>query len=328
MTEIPRTAIKLAIVGLIVGIGTYNAIGQGGMSAGDDSGASRAQIYRMGPGDVIDVTVTQNATLSRSGIRINNLGRIQLPMIDEELPAACSTERELSDLVKEKYKKFLLNPSVIVSLKEFNSSPVAVIGAVSSPGRFQLQRPTRLLELLTMVNGTSDKAGDNIELIRSRSLPFCDGSSLVIGEEAGDELVSINLSDTLKGIDGSNPFVRGGDIIRVGEYNQVRAYVTGSVRNPSALDLSEPITLSQAIAMAGGFASGAQSDKIVIRRQVAGSVNRTELVANLKEINQGKKDDVVLRPNDIIEVAGPGKLSTFFRTFLPSVTQLPLRVIP
>jgi hypothetical protein len=80
--------------------------------------------------------------------------------------------------------------------------------------------------------------------------------------------------------------------------------------------------------MAGGLSDGAQSEKIVIRRQVNGSLNRTETIVNLKEIKQQKKDDVLLRPNDIIEVPGPGKFGSFLRTLLPSFTQLPLRVIP
>ena len=112
------------------------------------------------------------------------------------------------------------------------------------------------------------------------------------------------------------------------EANQTRAFIIGSVKTPSAINLTEPITLSQAIAMSGGLAAGAQSDKILIRRQIDGSVNRSELVVSLKEIKQRKKDDILLRSNDIVEVAGPGKLATFFRTFVPQLTQLPMRVIP
>jgi polysaccharide export outer membrane protein len=249
-------------------------------------------------------------------------------MIDEEVFAACKTERELSEQIKERYKKYLLNPHVIVAIQEFNSSPVAVIGAVSSPGRFQLRRPTRVLELFTFVNGISDKAGSNVNLIRNRSLPYCEGSDLVVSEGVGDELISINLSDTLKGVEEANPYVRAGDILMVSEATLARAYVMGSVRNPSIISLSEPVTLTQAIAMSGGFASGAQSDKVVIRRQIEGSANRSEMIVSVKEVNQRKTDDVLLRPNDIVEVAGPGKFSTFLRTLVPTLTQLPLRVVP
>jgi len=293
--------------------------------AGESNGS---QDFRIGPGDVIDVVVNQNTALTRTGIRVNNNGRIQLPMIEEEVYAACKTERELSEQIKERYKKYLIDPHVIVAIREFNSSPVAVIGAVSSPGRFQLRRPTRVLELFTFVNGVSDKAGSNVNVIRNRSLPYCEGSDLVVSEGVGDELISINLSDTLRGVEEANPYVRAGDILMVSEAALARAYVMGSVKNPSIISLSEPVTLTQAIAMSGGFASGAKSDKVVIRRQIEGSTNRSEMIVSVKEVNQRKTDDVLLRPNDIVEVAGPGKFSAFLKTLVPTLTQLPLRVVP
>lgn len=323
----PPHKAKTVFAFLIAGLLAWTVLGQG--TTPDESSPTRSQNYRIGPGDVIDIVVGQSPTLSRIGVRVNNEGRIQLPMIEEDVLVACSTERELSDMIREKYKKFVINPDVIVAVKEVNSNPVAVIGAVAAPGRFQLQRPVKILELLTLVNGTSEKAGGNIEIIRNRSQPYCDGPELIAAKDVGDELISINLADTLKGIEEANPYARAGDIIRVGESDQpARAYVMGSVKTPTAVDLSEPVTLTQAIAMSGGFASGAQSDKIVIRRTIEGSLNRAEMIVNLREINQRKRDDVLLRANDIIEVAGPGKLSAFFRTFIPSLTQIPFRVIP
>jgi polysaccharide export outer membrane protein len=305
------------------------ATAQGATSGQPETPSNQSQNYRIGPGDVIDVTVSQSATLTRSGIRVNNEGMIQLAMVEEDVAAGCRTERELAEQIKERYKKFVLNPYVTVAVQQVNSNPVAMIGAVNAPGRFQMQRPVKILELLTYVNGPTEKAGTTLELIRNRSLPYCDGSKLIqAGEGVGDEVIMINLSDTFKGVPEANPYVRSGDIVRLGEADQSRAYITGNVKNATAINLTEPITLTQAIAMAGGLSDGAQSEKIVIRRQVNGSLNRTETIVNLKEIKQQKKDDVLLRPNDIIEVPGPGKFGSFLRTLLPSFTQLPLRVIP
>ena len=302
--------------------------GQIAPSGQPEPASNQSPNYRIGPGDVIDVAVSQSPMLTRSGIRVNNEGMIQLPMIEEDVAAGCRTERELAEQLKERYKKFLLNPYVTVAVQLFNSSPVAVIGAVNTPGRFQLQRPVKLVELLTLVNGPSEKAGTTLELIRNPGLPYCDGQKLVRVEGTDDQLITINLSDTFRGVAEANPFVRAGDIIRLEEADQSRAYITGGVRSAMVINLTEPITLTQAIAMAGGLASGAQSEKILIRRQMNGSTNRTEMIVNLKEINQQKRDDVLLRPNDIIEVAGPGKFTSFMRMIIPSVAQLPLRVIP
>ncbi len=304
-----------------------------GVSAQDGSqGQSTSQNpnYRIGPGDVIDVNVSQSTQLTRTGVRVNNLGMIQLPMLNEDIQAGCRTERELAEHVKEKYKKFVINPYINVAVREFNSNPVAVIGAVNAPGRFQLQRPVRLIELLANANGPAERAGTTVEIIRSKSMPFCDGSQLVLTGGLGDELITLSLADTFKGTEGANPYVRAGDIVRIPDAEIIKAYIVGNVRNPSSISLKDPVTLSQAIAMVGGLAPGAQSDKIIIRRRLNGSINPTELTANLKEINLRKKDDIILQSNDIVEVPGPRK--TFFgeviKTLLPVVTTLPLRVIP
>jgi len=291
-----------------------------------------SQNYRIGPGDVIDVLVTKNESLSRTGVRVNAQGTIQLPMLDNDISAACLTESQLAERVEDAYKKYLVSPSVNVSVREFNSNPVAVIGSVNSPGRFQMQRPIRLAELLTFVNGPTTNAGHTIDIIRDPSHPFCDGPTLVVPNAAGEELLSYDLDSVFKGGEQANPLIKAGDVVRVPEADKVNAYIQGNIRSALAISLAEPVTLTQAIAMAGGTTSGAQLDKISIRRQIAGSINRSEIVVNLKEINKGTRDDLLLQPNDIITVPGPsgGKklLGDIFRSIIPSITRFPVGIIP
>ena len=288
--------------------------------------------YRIGPGDVLDVVVSKNDTLSRNGLRVSNQGTIQLAMLDTDFPAACLTERQLADAIKDKYRKYLVDPYVNVTVREFNSNPVAVIGAVNSPGRFQLQRPVRVAELLTFVNGPSTKAGRTIDIMRNSSRPYCKEAKLIMLAEAGEEFLSLTLADAFRGGEMANPFVRAGDIIRVGEADAMNAYILGNVKSSAVISLKDPVTLSQAIAMAGGVSSGAQMEKIRIKRQIAGSINRDEILVNFKEINQGKRDDVLLQANDIIEVPGPTGAAKIFqelyKTIVPTIASLPIRVIP
>ncbi len=288
--------------------------------------------YKIGPGDVIDVIVSKNDILSRSGVRVSNLGTVQLAMMDADMPAACLTERQLADAVKEKYLKLMVDPYVNVAVREFNSNPVAVLGAVNSPGRFQLQRSIRLVELLTFVNGTSANAGRTAEILRNSRRPRCEGTKFVVPEDGEDELVSVDLSDAFKGGEEANPVIIPGDIIRVSDASQITAYILGNVRSSMAINLKEPVTLTQAIAMAGGPTSGAQLEKVKIRRLVTGTINREEMIANVKEINLRKRDDILLLPNDIVDVPGPTGAKKFFgdllKTIVPTITQLPMRVIP
>jgi polysaccharide export outer membrane protein len=280
---------------------------------------------------VIDIIVSQNEVLSRSGLRVNQKGMIQIAMFDQDVAAACLTERELADRIRDKYKKYLVNPYVNVAVREFNSTPVALIGAVNSPGRFQLQRPVRLLELLTFVNGPNQNAGRTVEIIKSSTTPYCEDSNLVVPTAGGEELISLDLEEVLKGTEQSNPRVQAGDIIRVTAAEQENAYILGNVRASAAISLKDPVTLSQAVAMAGGLVGGADAERIKLRRQIPNSINREEKIINLKAINQGKADDIVLMPNDIIDVPGPSGsrkiLQTILRTIVPTVTQLPMNVI-
>lgn len=288
--------------------------------------------YQIGPGDIIDVIVSKNETLSRSGLRVGNRGTIQLAMLDQDLPAACLTERELADVIKDRYRKYLVDPYVNVAVREFNSNPVSVIGAVNSPGRFRLQRQIRLVELLTFVNGPSPTAGETIEIMRDLNRPYCEGPKLVIPEAGGEELLSVDLGNALKGGEVANPLIFAGDIVRVAPADQINAYIQGNVKTSLAISLNEPVTLLQAIAMAGGPLPDADLAKVKIRRQIQGSINRDEMIVNVKDINQQKRDDVLLLANDIIEVPGPSGGKKIFRDIIrgiiPSMTRLPIGVIP
>jgi polysaccharide export outer membrane protein len=252
-------------------------------------------------------------------------------MLDTDLPAACMTERELADAIKIKYRKFLVEPFVTVAVREYNANPIAVIGAVNSPGRFQLQRKIHLIELLTFVNGPSTNAGHTVEILRNLDQPFCDGASLVAPDRSGEPLLSLNLSEVFKGGGHENPQIRPGDIVRIASAEQLNAYIQGNVMKSSAIPLTQPVTLTQAIAMAGGVSPGAELEKVLIRRPISGSLNRNLIVANVKEINLQKREDILLQPNDIIEVPGPTGARKVFRdiykTLVPTLTNLPTRVI-
>jgi polysaccharide export outer membrane protein len=135
--------------------------------------------YRIGPGDVLEVRVFGRPELGREQ-RIGNRGTIRLPFL-EELQVACKTEAELAQLIAEKYKKYLRDPQIDVFVKEFNSQPVAVIGSVAKPGRFQLQRRVRLLELLTFSGGPILSAGRVVHIIRGSAPDFCEMNETGMG---------------------------------------------------------------------------------------------------------------------------------------------------
>ena len=281
--------------------------------------------YRIGAGDVLDIRILNRPNLSREAVRVEGNGMIRMPLIDDEIQAACKTEGELAKEIAEKYTKFYRKPQVDVFIKEYHSRQVAVIGAVNEQSRFELQRRIRLLELLTYAKGPSPKAGQTINIVHSTRVALCKDST----PDDLEAFSSYRLSDTLRGDPKANPFLQAGDIITLPEADQI--YVVGNVYTPLTIPLKEPITLSTAIAMAGGLKQDSKKDKVRVVRQEPGSQMKKEMIFDLSAIEKKKAEDIALLPNDIIDVpTSSGK--TLLRSILggagQSITQLPIRVIP
>lgn len=283
--------------------------------------------YRIGPGDVLDVRVARATELSRDGVRVDQSGMIRMPMLDDDIPAACLTEGQLAGSIAKLYLKYKHEPHVDVFVKEFQSQPVAVIGAVRGASQFKLQRQVRLLELLSFAGGPSDAAGQTVQIVHAGGPSLCDKGNDATNDSGS--LVTYKLSETLRGAPEANPYVRPGDIVQVLVADQV--YVVGNVLRPTAIPLREPITISRAIAVAGGTAPSTKKDKIRIIRQLPGSTTKEEIYVDLGAIEKRKSEDVALMPNDIVDVPISGAksiLRSLMGTIAPAVSQLPVRIIP
>ena len=282
--------------------------------------------YRIGPGDVLDIRILNRPNLSREAVRVEGNGMIRMPLIDNEIMAGCKTEGELAKEIAEKYTKFYRNPQVDVFIKEYKSKQVAIIGAVNEQSRFELQRRVRLLELLTYAKGPSSKAGQTINIVHSPPTLSC----ALPGSGPQDlTLSSYKLSDTLMGLPNSNPWIEPGDIITLPEAPQ--AYVVGNVFSPLTIPLKEPVTISRAIAMAGGLKQDSKKNKVRIVRQEPGTSISKELIVDLSAIEKKRAEDITLMPNDIVDVptsTGKSLLRSLISGMVPNVASLPVRVIP
>jgi polysaccharide biosynthesis/export protein len=299
------------------------------LSAGSST-RSADDRYRIGPGDLLDIRVFNKPEFSRDNVRVDGRGMIRMPLIQDELQAACHTENDLAKEITTRYLEYLRNPQVDVFVKDYQSQPVAVLGAVRTPSRFQLQRRVRLLELISHAGGPTDNAGRTIQIVHAPVSFVCETSPATDAEDAALSVVdNYNLNDTMKGDEKANPYVRPGDVVDVVEAEQ--AFVVGNVLRPSAIPLKERITVSRAIAMSGGTMPDTKSDRVRIVRQPPGSTTKTEMYVDLKAIDRRNAEDVVLQAGDIVDVpASGGKrlLRSLVGSFVPSVAQLPVRVIP
>ena len=271
--------------------------------------------YRLGYQDTVEVIVFKHPELSQT-MNINSDGTIYMPRIDQPIVAVCKTERELKQTIESLYKTYLRNPFVNVRAVDQKSQPFAVIGAAKNPGNFYLNRRIQLLGLLALAGGPDvERSPSKIRIARVGNISVCEESQQPTDENDKVEFITYKLSDVIDGT--QNPWMQPGDVVSILEADE--AYVIGNVFKPAKISLREPKTLTEAIAIAGGLDSTAQTDKIIIQRQEAGKVNKTELVFDLKDIRNKKVPDPQLQANDIVQVSND-KIKSVRNGFLKALS--------
>ncbi len=251
--------------------------------------------YRIGPGDVLDIRVFNRPQLSREA-RVDSNGVIQMPLLEGDIKAACLTENELAQEIAKRYLKYQRNPYVNVFVKEYSSTPVAVIGSVEKPGRFQLTRRVRLLELLAFAGGPTEKAGGKIQIAHTGAVSLCESQK----STESNIFDFYPLQAAMRGSKDANPYIQPGDIVSIAEADQ--AYVVGNVNKPQAVSLKDPVTVSRAIAMAGGTLRATKMSAVKIIRSSEGSTTKEVIPVDLVAIQKQRAQDILLLPNDVIEV--------------------------
>ncbi|HET6389284.1 polysaccharide biosynthesis/export family protein [Hyphomicrobium sp.] len=122
--------------------------------------------YKIGPMDVVEVSVFQVPELSKT-VQVAANGTINLPLASE-VQAAGKTPRDIErDLTKRLARDYLQQPQVNVYIKEYNSQRVTVDGAVKKPGVYPLRGSTTLLQVIATADGFTDTADSSVAIFRS-----------------------------------------------------------------------------------------------------------------------------------------------------------------
>ena len=133
--------------------------------------------YRIGTGDVLEISVWKNDQLSRT-VTVRPDGMISLPLVND-VPAAGLTPLELRDSLTTRLAEYVPSAEVSVIVNAVRSFGVSVIGSVARPGHFDLTGPTTVLDALAMAGGLTEFASRRgISVLRSeeggkkRRIPF------------------------------------------------------------------------------------------------------------------------------------------------------------
>jgi len=109
--------------------------------------------YRLGPEDVISVTVFDLPKYSRSGIVIPPDGTIDYYLIRGGLFVNGKTTRQVAEEITKHLDEYIIDPKVMVSLDKAMSQRYSVIGDVAQPGIRAMTRRLSVYEALTEAGG-------------------------------------------------------------------------------------------------------------------------------------------------------------------------------
>ncbi len=245
----------------------------------------------VGPNDLVSVSVEDCPELTRN-FRVAANGTLALPLLKKRIQASGKLPQEIENEISQALmdEQLLVQPVVTVSVAEYRSVPVSVMGAVRRPVTFQAVGNVTLLDALAKAEGLSADAGPEILVSRSGA----DGSAGLVQRIPVQGL-----------IDSADPALnirlRGGEEIRVPAVGRV--YVVGNVKKSGAFPILDGThtTVMKAIALSEGLLPYTNK-KAFIYRTEAGKGGRNEIPIELSRIMDRKSPDVPLQPNDILYI--------------------------
>jgi len=256
-----------------------------------DANTANLPVQRIGANDLVAITVYGSPELTRT-LRVGADGMIRLPMMKQSIKAEGRMPAELEAAIAEglKTEQLIVDPLVTVTVVEYKSRPISVMGAVRKPLTFQATGPLSLLEALARAEGLSPEAGSEILVSRK-------------GATSGTESLvrRISVKQLLNGTDAAlNVTLTGGEEIRVPQADKI--FVVGNVKRPGAFGIGEEggSTVLRAVALAEGLAPYAAKQAIIYRREASGSVNELEI--EFRKIMDRKAPDARLLPNDVLYI--------------------------
>jgi polysaccharide biosynthesis/export protein len=246
----------------------------------------------VGPDDLLALSVYDSPELTRT-VRVDADGNIRLPMLKDPVQVRGMVPSQLESAIARALTQgnVLVDPIVTVTIVEYQSRPVNVVGAVKNPLVFQATRPIPLLDAIARAGGIREDAG----------------SDIVVSKEVVRDGKPVRVTQTIpvrKLIDNADPAVNvmlhGGEEVLVPE--ALKIYVVGNVKKPGAYPVKtdEDTTILQLLALSEGLSPFSAKVAYVYRRSAGGT--KTEVPVPLAKIMKRQSPDVPLQANDILYI--------------------------
>jgi len=260
------------------------AAGQVRPSLMEEVGKANLPALTLHAGDLVAISVYDAPELTRT-VRVDQDGTIRLPLLAESVKAAGHMPAELERALVEalKSEEILVDPVIKVTVVEYHSRPISVMGAVRRPVTFQADGVVTLLDALSRAEGFTEDAGSEVLVTQNDAVQHIAVKRLMDGTDP-----KLNLRLT------------GNEEIRVPVAGKI--FVVGNIRRPGAFPVRDPAdkTVLKMVALSEGLMPFSQKVAYIIRRQEGETPQ--EIPIELAKIMERKSPDVTLEIGDILYV--------------------------
>jgi len=250
----------------------------------EEVGKDNLPSQTLGVDDLVAVSVYDAPELTRTA-RVEADGTIHLPLLKDGVQAAGAMPRDLEVSIAQSLKteQILVDPVVKVTVVEYHSRPISVMGAVKKPVVFQSVGAVTLLDALARAEGLTTDAGTEVLVTRDQQVEH------------------VPLNRLMKDADPAVNFaLHGGEEIRVPEAGKI--FVVGNVHKPGAFAVRDTTDSSvlRLVALSEGLMPYAAKRAYVYRRDSSGV--KQEIPVELDKILERKSPDVPLQVDDVLYI--------------------------
>lgn len=310
--------------------------------------------YKLAPSDVVEVIIEDAPELS-GNYRVNKSGTLPLKYLGSVSVAGKTTE-ELTTLIADGLRgRYLRDPKVYVSVKQYNSRTFFIQGAIRNPGVYVIEGRPSLFKLISIAGGLPENHGSTAYIIREKKVdplklekeragmpaekretpaaaPASGGATIPtpatrviedaksgvsgIDGETEYELLTAKIGGLYRGNFEQNLIIQPNDLVYIPSSEVF--FVVGDVKAPGQYTLREGSSIRQAISLSQGLLFKAASSRALIFRQDPATGKLNEIAVDIGAVLSGKSDDVLLAPNDVIMVPN-SKMKTIAGTMLSSL---------
>ncbi len=242
---------------------------------------SKKKEYVIGPQDVLKITVWDHDDLERE-VTVSEDGNFSYPLVGKVHAEGLTVSGLEKEIEKRLSGKYIINPQVNVTVKEYKSKQVFVLGEVGGtgtgkgPGAYPLIGKTTLMEILAEAGGPTKDAGSEVVIIRPKKKK---ATPVPLEKASEDEIIRVSLRRLLEGDMSQNVVLEPNDTVYVPKAEYF--YVFGEVKQPGKYILEKGVTVLKAITIAGGTTEKASINKTKIVREKDGQ--KVEIKAKMTD---------------------------------------------